>query len=142
MAETQIYRTGALAAAAATLTALLFTNLINNDAGEEGGVRELIILGAVLAAIGTFLFLRTIPRAIEAGPRVAARRATITGGLAAITQIVFWSGLPFVLAPTAIVMGLEARRRGGGGLATAGIALGVIGLLGSVGWLLGDELSH
>jgi hypothetical protein len=63
---------------------------------------------AVLAAV--VLFGHVVPRAME-GPR-PARIALILAALTLLTGVVFWSGLPQVLGPAAIVLGLAAPRNG------------------------------
>ena len=130
-----------LAALVALLVFGLFQNVIGtNQEDENGGIAYMFVMLAVNAALGAWLFLRVIPRAIEAGPETAAKRAAIMGGIAVVTVVAFWLGLPVTVGVAAIVLGLEARKRGAGGLATVALVLGVLALVGMTGITVMDEM--
>ena len=131
-------RIAAVSLAAAAI-ALFFGNVVGNTPEENGGVEFLLISIAVCALLGYWLFTRVLPRAIEAGPAVAAKRALILAGVSVLSWGLFWSGLPFVIAPAAIALGVSARSRGGGNLATAAIVIAAIALLASAGMVVADE---
>lgn len=129
----------------AALAALLVTGLFQNVVGttqedQNGSIGYLCVMLAVNAALGAWLFLRVIPRAIEAGPQTAAKRALIMGVVAVVTVAAFWLGLPITVGLAAVVLGLEGRKRGGGNLATVAVVLGVLALLATLGVTVLDEL--
>jgi hypothetical protein len=54
---------------------------------------------------------------------------------------VFWSGLPYVLGPAAIVLGLLGRARAGSRTSgTVAVVLGVLATVGGVAAVLIDQL--
>ncbi len=118
----------------------LFQNVIGNPELDNGSVGYLGVMLLVNAALGAFLFLRVIPRAIEAGPDAARKRALIMGAVALVSVVAFWIGLPFTLGIAAVVLGNEARTRGAGGAGTFGIALGVLAFAAATGITILDEL--
>jgi hypothetical protein len=62
------------------------------------------------------------------------------GVLGVLSIAAFWSGLPYVLGPAAIVLGLLARARTDGrGAASAAVALGLLATLGGIGALIIDQ---
>ena len=76
--------------------------------GENGGPAEFAVSAVVALAIAALLFGRVVPNA-RASAR-AGRTALVLAVLAVVALVVFWSGLPQVLAPAAIVLGLAAPR--------------------------------
>jgi hypothetical protein len=139
MTLTDVRRTGAIALALA-FVAQLFGNVIGNAEDESGGLAFFAITLVACVLLTAWLFGAVVPRAVEAGSATAARRALIVGVLALLAWGVFWSGLPFILGPAAVAMGVVSRARGGGGMATAAIVLGVIAVIASGGMVVGDEL--
>jgi uncharacterized membrane protein len=123
-----------------TFVALFIANVVGNGADENGGVAYLIVTFAVCAAIAVWMFWRLMPRSVEAGASTSATRALIIAILSALAFPFFWSGLPYVLAPAGIALGLASRARGGGSKATAAVAIAAVALLAAVGVLIGDEL--
>jgi hypothetical protein len=139
MTLTDVRRTGAIALALA-FVAQLFGNVVGNSEDESGGLIFFAITLAACALLAYWLFGRIVPRAVEAGSDASAQRALIVGVLAALAFGFFWSGLPFILGPAAVAMGLVSRSRGGGTMATVAIVLGVVAVLAAGGMVVGDEL--
>jgi hypothetical protein len=102
-------------AVAIAVAAVAVANFAGN--GDNGGAGPFAVGAVVAIAVGALLFARVVPRAIE-GDR-PARTALILAALSVLTLLVFWSGLPQVLAPAAIVLGLAAPRSGEATAATA-----------------------
>ena len=119
----------------------IFQNVVGNGERDNGDVGYLVVMLAVNALIGAWLFLRVMPRAVEAGPDVAARRAAVMGAVGAVSVVAFWLGLPITLGIAAAVLGVEARRRGAGGVATLAIVLGALAVLGASGITIMDLTS-
>jgi hypothetical protein len=115
---------GALAAVIA-IGALAIANFVTE--GENGGTGPFIVTSVIAVFGAAVLFGRVVPGAIE-GPR-PARTALVLAALALLTGVVFWSGLPQVLGPAAIVLGLAAPRNGE---SVAAIAIGSIAYVASL----------
>jgi len=110
--------------------------------GDDPAVLEdpfAFALSAVLCvALAAFVFGRLVPRTKAASDYAerASRRALVLSALAVIgAPLVFWLGLPFVLAGGGVALGLlgsdGSRRR----IALAAIALGMLVIgLGAVGY--------
>jgi hypothetical protein len=79
--------------------------------GDNGGAGPFAICAVVTLAVGALLFARVVPNAVE-GSR-PARAALVLAGLSVLALAAFWSGLPQVIAPAAIVVGLSAPRSRG-----------------------------
>ncbi len=118
----------------------LFQNVIGNPELDNGSVGYLGVMLLVNAALGAFLFLRVIPRAIEAGPDAARKRALIMGAVALVSVVAFWIGLPFTLGVAAALLGNESRKRDGGAPAVIAIGLGVFAFAAATGITILDEL--
>ena len=76
--------------------------------GENGGPAEFAVSAVVALAVAALLFGRVVPNARESAR--PGRTALVLAILAVVTLVVFWSGLPQVLAPAAIVLGVAAPR--------------------------------
>jgi hypothetical protein len=117
----------ALAAGVALVLAALgtFWDFGDNDSGEQGMTEYLFVVGiiAVATAIVFGLVVRT------ATPANAGTRAAILVGVAAVSILVFWSGLPPVLAIAAIGCALVARRPDGSLTTVARVVLPIAGLV-------------
>ena len=105
MANTRLVGAASVVVAIAALAVANFAT-----EGENGGAGPFAITVAIAILAAVLLFGRVIPRAIEG--RSPARIALLLAGLALLTCVVFWSGLPQVLGPAAIVLGLAAPRNG------------------------------
>ena len=115
---------GALSAVIA-IGALAFANFVSE--GENGGVGPFIVTSVIAVVAAAILFGRVVPSSID-GPR-SARVALVLAALALLTGVVFWSGLPQVIGPAAIVLGLAAPRNGE---SVAAIAIGTIAYVASL----------
>ena len=125
------------------VTALLFANFIGNGGDENGDLIGFLLFSIVGGVVAWALFTRVIPSARQRSQE--GRTGSIIGAVGVVTAGVFWTGLPYVLGPAAIVLGAAGLQRdseeGGHGLATAAIALGVLALVGGLAILIGDEAS-
>lgn len=139
MTLTDPRRVGAIAIALA-FVAQLFGNIVGNTDDEQGGRIFFAITLVLCALLAAWLFGRVVPRSVAEGAAAGARRALIVAIVAAVSFLAFWTGLPFVLAPAAIVMGAVSRSRGGDNRAVVAIVVGAIVLLASAGMVVGDEL--
>jgi hypothetical protein len=134
-----IRRSGAFTIALC-FAALFIANVVGNGADENGGVAYLVVTFALCSAIAIWMFARVMPRAVEAGPATSGTRALTLAVVSALAFPFFWSGLPYVLAPAAILLGIASRARGGGAKANAAIVIGALALAAAIGVLIGDEL--
>jgi len=121
------------AAAAFALSALLAAwGTFGDD--NSSVVEYIVVLVIVVVAIG-IVFGVVVPRAVSGAN--AARTAVILSVLGVLTIVVFWSGLPPVLAIGGIVL---ARSAGSSGMARAGLAVGVLALLADLAVYIGDQV--
>jgi hypothetical protein len=95
-------------AAAVAVGALAVANFVAD--GDNGGAGPFALSAVITLAVAALLFGRVIPSARE-GAR-PGRTALVVAVLAVLTLVVFWSGLPQILAPAAIALGLTAPRSG------------------------------
>ena len=93
-------------AAAATLTAVALAAANFAGDGGNGGVGPYAITLDASLAVAVVLFGWAIPRIDR-----PARAGLIVGVLGVLSIAAFWSGLPYVLGPAAIVLGLLGRAR-------------------------------
>ena len=107
-----------------TIVALAFANF--SGSGENGGVGPYAVTVGVSAIVAAVLFGRVLPQAGD-----PARAAWILAGLAVLTCVAFWSGLPFVLGMGAVYSGGRAGRR-------APVAIGALAVVAAfVGCVIG-----
>jgi hypothetical protein len=95
----------------------------------DDGAAGLIVVSLISLGLLAADILWLVPRERAAG---RASRASLILGIASVVSIlVFWTGLPFALAPGAIALGLSAREAASvrRGQPTAGILLGCLALL-------------
>ncbi len=105
------------------------------DFTGNGGWTSLAVLVAFVAVALVLVGLATA-RARAVPPEHTARRALVLAVLGAATVLVFWTGVPAVLAGGAAGLALDARRRLGRLPATAVVALVVAVLtVASAVWL-------
>ena len=104
LSRQQVFGAG-IAAALLTAVALAAANFIGTE-NESGGGPEYAATLAFSLAVAAVLFGWAIPRIDR-----PARAGIIVGLLALLSLPVFWSGLPYVLGPAAIVLGLRGRER-------------------------------
>jgi hypothetical protein len=95
--------------------------------GSNGGWTALAVLVA-FTAVGTFLVGLATDRARAVPPERTARRALVLAGLGVGTLVVFWTGMPAILAGGSVGLALDARRRLGRLPAPAAVAISVAAL--------------
>ncbi len=103
--------TGVVAvAAAASMAVYAAYGDPHPKASQEQGVPFLI---AISVMVGAVVFGLLVPRALQA-VRVAspgAPRWALGHGIVAVVLVAaFWSGLPLVVGPAAVILGVEGRR--------------------------------
>jgi hypothetical protein len=124
-------------AAAATLTAVALAAANFAGDGGNGGVGPYAITLVASLAVAVVLFGWAIPRIDR-----PARAGLIVGILGVLSIAAFWSGLPYVLGPAAIVLGLLGRARTEGrGAATVAVVLGLLATFGGIAALILDQTS-
>jgi hypothetical protein len=122
-----------LAAAVLTAIALAVANFTGTG-GNGGGVEYAGTL-AVSLLVAVALFGWVIPRSDR-----PARTGLVVGLLAVLSVAAFWSGLPYVLGPAAVVLGLLGRARSAS-RAQGTVAI-VLGALATVGGLVAIVLDQ
>jgi hypothetical protein len=124
-----------VAAAALTAALLAVANFVGTETSENGGVPEYAITLGFSLLIALALFGWVIPRSER-----PARAGLIVGLLGALSVAAFWTGLPFVLGPAAVVLGLLGRARSEGGTATFAAAVGALATLAGVAAVVLDQM--
>jgi hypothetical protein len=117
-----------LAAAVLTAVALAAANFVGTEPGANGGGIEYAVTlgGSLILALAIFGWV--IPRSEH-----PARAGLVTGVIGVLSLAAFWSGLPYVLGPAAIALGLLGRARME--TRTQGAVAVVLGALATVGGL-------
>jgi hypothetical protein len=128
----------------AVTVVLLFASMafgywLNTD--EDQQVVAWLVVCTVGSLIAAYLLLRFVPDTeSEMDGNAPARRSLVLGVVAALTFVVFWTGLPIVLGVPAVVLGAEGRARAathdGGAEATAGMLFGGLAILAAVALLV------
>ncbi|SFP60201.1 hypothetical protein SAMN05660464_3639 [Geodermatophilus dictyosporus] len=105
------------------------------DFAGGGGWGALALLVAFVA-VGLAVVALVSARARAVPPERTARRALVLAVLGAVTVLVFWTGLPAVLAGGAVGLALDSKRRLGRlpAPAAAGVAVAVLTVAAAV-WL-------
>jgi hypothetical protein len=127
-----------VAVTALAVAAMAVDHLMGDDPAVLEDTFAFAISAVLCVALAAFVFGRLVPRTKAAPDRAerAAKRGLVLSGVAVIAApLVFWLGLPFVLAGGGVALGLLGRDGTRGRAALAAIALGgfVIGL-GAVGY--------
>lgn len=130
--ERQTIQLAGLAAAALTAVLLAVANFTGSTE-NGGGVEYAVTLGFSLA-VAAALFGLAIPRVER-----PARAGLIAGVLAVLSVAVFWSGLPYVLGPAAVALGLLGRGRGETGTGSVAVVLGSLATLGAIAAVVVDQ---
>ena len=129
-----IYGVGLLAAAL-TAAVLAVANFVGAEPGEHGGGAEYAVTLGLSLLVAAAIFGWAIPRSGRPG-----YVGVVVGTLAILSIAAFWSGLPYVLGPAAVVLGLLGRGRAGQrGPAIVAVALGVLATAGSIAVLIVDQ---
>jgi len=116
-----------------TAVALAVANFVGS--GDNGGGTEyaLTLGGSLLLALALFGWV--IPRTDR-----PARTGLIVGLLATLSLAAFWSGLPYVLGPAAIVLGLLGRTTSkSGAQGTIAVVLGVVATIAGLAAIVLDQ---
>jgi hypothetical protein len=122
-----------LGAALLTAVALAVANF--SGSGDNGGAPEYAVTLAGSLVVAAVLFGWVIPRSER-----PARVGLIAGLLGVLSLPVFWTGLPFVLGPAAVALGLLGRaRHDGRGQATVAVAFGALVTVAGVAGLVLDR---
>ncbi len=125
-----------IGAAILTAAALAAANFIG-DAGDNGGGPEYAITLAVSLLVAVGLFGWVIPRITR-----PARVGLVVGVVALLSVAAYWTGLPFVLGPAAIVLGQLGRARSETRMpATIAVVLGVLATAGAIAALVADQMA-
>ncbi len=123
------------AAAVLTAVALAVANFVGDGENGGAGPYAITLVASLLVAAG--LFGWAIPR-IER----PARMGLIVGVLGLLSIAAYWTGLPYVLGPAAIVFGLLARSRADEkNSGTAAFGLGLLATVGGIAAVIGDQVS-
>jgi hypothetical protein len=123
--------------AAAVLAAIALAAANFTGDGENGGVGPYAFTLIVSIAVAVVLFGWAIPR-IER----PARAGLVVGVLGILSVAAYWTGLPYVLGPAAIVLGLLGRARvEGKNAATASVVLGALATAGAIAAVILDQAS-
>lgn len=101
-----------------------FWDVTGNETADRDGLAEFLPV-LVTAAIGTAIVFGLVVRTAAAGN--AGRRALVTAVVGLLTIVVFWTGLPLVLAAGAIACAMVERDALG---TTSGRAKAVYGITG------------
>lgn len=83
-----------------------FWDLTDNESGEGGSVGEYLTVVGIIVVVTTIVFGLVARNAERGNP---GRRALVLGVLAAASIVVFWAGLPTVLAAGAAACALTER---------------------------------
>ena len=96
---------------------------------------QLPLLAAFAIVGAAVVFGVVVARGLRVAPHQAARRSLIVAGVGVLSIMVFWTGLPVVLAAGAATLALDARRRLGRlpGTATAALLLATVVTVTAVG---------
>jgi hypothetical protein len=122
-------------AAALTAVALAAANFLSAETSENGGGIEYAVTLGGSIAVALLVFGWLIPRTSRPG-----RAGLVTGLIAVLSLAAFWSGLPYVLGPAAIVLGLLGRARPDErGQGTAAVVLGALVTIAGVAAVVVDQ---
>jgi hypothetical protein len=111
----------------------------DGSGGSEHGASEFLAIAGVIVVASAIVFGLVVPRLADSKRAGGVGLGLSIAGL--VLVLVFWSGLPPVLAVGGILLGTAARSRGRGGAATAAIAVGVLALVGDVAIYVADWMS-
>lgn len=122
-----------LAAAVLTAVALAAGNFVTE--GENGGAGPYAITLVASLAVAAALFGWMIPRSER-----PARAGLVVAMLGLLSLPAFWTGLPYVLGPAAIVLGLLGRERADSRTAaTVAVALGALATVAGIAAIIADQ---
>jgi hypothetical protein len=130
-----------VAAVAGVALATVYTAIGTfQDATEDNTWRRMFITFGIILVTAAVAFLAA-RRALGGSTDRVARTSVVLGVLAFLSLVVFWAGLPAVLAAAAAVLALAARDRRGGvlgrGPATALVLSAITVVLAGVAAVIG-----
>ena len=129
-----IHGVGLLAVALAA-AALAVANFVSTDPGENGGGTAYAVTLVISLAVAAAVFGWAIPRSAR-----PAHVGLVVGAIGLLSVAAFWSGLPYVLGPAAIVLGLLGRARPGQRTpATVAVVLGLLTTAGAIAAVIVDQ---
>ena len=129
-----IHRTGVLAFVLAA-AALAVANFVSTEPGENGGGAAYVVTLGISLLVAAAVFGWAIPRSERPG-----HVGLVVGVIGLLSVAAFWSGLPYVLGPAAIVLGLIGRARPGErGPATVAVVLGALTTAAAIAALVIDQ---
>lgn len=121
--------------ATAILTAVALSAANFAGGGENGGAGPYALTLIASLVVATILFGWAIPR-IER----PARAGLVVGVLGVLSIAAYWTGLPYVLGPAALVLGLLGRGRpDGNGVAVVAVVLGALATVGAIAAVIVDQ---
>jgi hypothetical protein len=135
----------AVAAALVALVLMLIGTYVQTPykakgSGEWGlstqDLNQVPLLVGFAGAGAALVFGVVVARGLRTAPQQTARRSLIVASVGVVSILVFWTGLPVVLAAGAVTLALDARRRLGRlpGTATAALVLAAVITVAAV-WL-------
>ena len=131
-----VHGAGVLAAALAAV-ALAVANFVSTEPGENGGGAAYAATLGISLLLAAAVFGWAIPRTERPGQVGLA-----VGALGLLSVAAFWSGLPYVLGPAAIVLGLLGRARPGQQTpATIAVVLGALTTAAAVAAVIIDQMA-
>ena len=119
---------GAVLSAAFSALSIFWDITGNDPEPEEQPLGQFLVVVAVIVVTTVILYVFVVRTAGRGNP---GRRSLILGILAAASVILFWLGIPVVIAAAATATAFIQRDRLGrfGGMATVGLALAAISTL-------------
>ena len=109
--------------------------------GSGGGLMGLVLVVVLVGVVTLGVFYWGVPWALGLEEPGASVVAVVTSLLALLTVVIFWSGLPPVLAAAGILLGWTQRSVVEGRFyAQAAIVLGAAALVLDVVWVVNDLL--
>jgi hypothetical protein len=125
-----------VAAAILTAVALSAANFAG-DSGDNGGAPEYAVTLAVSLLVAIGLFGWAIPRTSR-----PAMTGLVVGVIALLSVAAYWTGLPYVLGPAAVVLGQLGRARSETRMpATIAVALGLLATAGGIAAVVVDQMT-
>jgi hypothetical protein len=97
-------------------------------ATDDGGLVELVLTLGFVAAGLAVVFGVVVTRGLHGPAEAETRQSLALAGTGVLSVVVFWTGLPIILAIGALVLANDARARLGRTPATAWIAIALAAL--------------
>ena len=124
-----------LVAAALTAVALAAANFVGTESSDNGGGLEYALTLGGSLVIALALFGWVIPRSDR-----PARIGLVVGVIGVLSLAAYWSGLPYVLGPAAIALGLLGRARAESRTpGTIAVVLGVLTTIAGIAAVVADQ---